>query len=49
MAKTKIIVKDDQILVDAELIFEEIRKAKGNWKKVEAEIKAMLEAFKGEE
>lgn len=49
MAKTKLVVKDDQILVDAELIFDEIRKAKGDWKKVEAEIKAMLEAFKGEE
>lgn len=49
MAKTKLIVKDNQILVDAELIFEEIRKAKGDWKKVEAEMKAMLEAFKSEE
>lgn len=47
MAKTKIIVKSDQVLVDAELIFDEIRKAKGDWKKVEAEIKAMLEAFAG--
>lgn len=46
MSKTKLIVKDDQILVDAELIFEEIKKANGDWKKVEEEIKAMLEAFK---
>jgi hypothetical protein len=47
MAKTKLVVKEDQILVDAELIFDEIRKAKGDWQKVEQEIKAMLEAFAG--
>lgn len=46
MAKTKLVIKDDQVLVDAELIFAEIKKAKGNWKKVEEEIKAMLEAFR---
>jgi hypothetical protein len=45
MAKTKLIIKDDQILVDAMVIFEEIRKAKGDWKKVEEEIKALLNAF----
>lgn len=45
MAKTKLIIKDDQVLVDAELIFEEIRKAKGDWKRIEKEIKQMLEAF----
>lgn len=45
MAKTKLVIKDDQVLVDAQLIFEEIKKAKGDWKKVEAEIQAMLEAF----
>lgn len=47
MAKTKLVIKEDQILVDAEVIFEEIRKAKGDWKKVEEEIKAMLAAFSG--
>ncbi len=49
MAKTKLIIKDNQILIDAELIFDEIRKAKGDWKKVEAEMKAMLAAFAGQE
>jgi len=48
MAKTKLVIKDDQILVDAELIFMEIKKAKGNWQQVEKEIKQMLEAFKEE-
>ena len=33
------------MLVDAELIFEEIKKAKGDWKRIEKEIKQMLEAF----
>lgn len=47
MSKTKLVIKEDQILVDAEVIFEEIRKAKGDWKKVEEEIKAMLAAFSG--
>lgn len=47
MSTTKLIIKDDQILVDSQLIFDEIRKAKGDWKKVEQEIQAMLEAFSG--
>ncbi len=42
MAKTKMIVKDDQILVDLEWIFEEIRGANGDWKSVEAQLKALL-------
>ena len=46
MAKTKIVIKGDQILVDATLLFDQIREANGDWKKVEEEIKAMLEAFK---
>lgn len=48
MSKTKLIIKDNQILVDAELIFEQIREAKGDWKKVEEEMKAMLAAFRSE-
>ncbi len=47
MAKTKLVIKDDQVLVDAEVIFAEIRKAKGDWQKIEKEIKAMIEAFRG--
>lgn len=45
MAKTKLIIKGNQVLVDAEMLFEEIRNADGDWKKIEEEIKAMLEAF----
>lgn len=45
MAKTKLVIKGNQVLVDAELLFDEIRKAKGDWKKVEQDIKMMLQAF----
>ena len=44
MAKTKMIVKDDQILVDLEWIFEEIRSANGDWKAVETQLKALLQS-----
>ena len=44
MAKTKIVVKDDQILVDVEWIFNEIRDAKGDWQKVEQMMKMLLES-----
>ncbi len=42
MAKTKLIVKEDQILVDVELIFKEIEEAKGDWEKVRKEFLAYL-------
>lgn len=42
MSKTKMIVKDDQILVDLEWIFEEIRSANGDWKAVESQLKQLL-------
>ena len=44
MSKTKMIVKDDQILVDLAWIFEEIRSANGDWKAVEAQLKSLLSA-----
>ncbi len=43
MAKTKMIVNDDQILVDVEMVFKEIEEAGGDWKKVWEEFKAYLE------
>lgn len=46
MAKTKMIVKEDQILVDVELIFKEIEEAKGDWKKVREEFRNYLESMK---
>ncbi|KKU21507.1 MAG: hypothetical protein UX38_C0003G0044 [Microgenomates group bacterium GW2011_GWC1_46_16] len=44
MSKTKMIVKDDQILVDLEWIFEEIRGANGDWKAVEEQLRGLLSA-----
>lgn len=43
MSKTKMIVKDDQILVDLSWIFEEIRGANGDWKAVEAQLSQLLQ------
>lgn len=40
------IVKEDQILVDVELIFSEIEEAKGDWKKVRDEFRRYLEEMK---
>lgn len=34
MSKTKLIVKDNQVLVDADVLFEQIEEAGGNWKQV---------------
>lgn len=34
MGKTKLIVKDNQVLVDADVLFEQIEEAGGDWKRV---------------
>lgn len=44
MSKQRMIVTDDQILIDADLLFNAIREAKGDWQQVEREIKAYLAA-----
>jgi hypothetical protein len=44
MSKKRMIVSDDQLLIDMNLIFNAIREAKGDWKKVEQEMQAYLEA-----
>ena len=46
MSKTKMIIKDDQILVDVEVLFREIEEAKGDWKKVRDEFLKYLEEMK---
>ena len=40
------VVKDDQILVDVEMIFKEIEAAGGDWKKVRDEFLNYLKALK---
>lgn len=39
MNKTRMIVNDNQVLVDVDLIFEQIEEAKGDWKKVKSAYK----------
>ena len=48
MAKTKMIVRDDTILIDFQLIFKAIREEKGDWEKVEKELQEYLESVRGE-
>ena len=45
MAKQRMIVTDDQLLIDMELLFNAIREAKGDWKKVEQDMRAYLETI----
>lgn len=42
MAKQRMIISDDQLLVDMEFIFNAIREEKGDWEKVEAEMNELL-------
>ena len=42
MAKQRMIVTDDQLLIDMDLLFNAIREAGGNWEKVELEMQAYL-------
>jgi hypothetical protein len=47
MSKQRMIVMDDQLLIDMDLLFNAIREAKGDWQKVEQEMKAYLEVVTG--
>lgn len=47
MAKQRMIVTDDQLLIDMDLLFNAIREANGDWKKVEQEMRAYMEAVQG--
>jgi len=44
MAKQRMIVTDDQLLIDMELLFNAIREAGGDWEKVEQDMQAYLTA-----
>ncbi len=44
MSKQRMIVTDDQLLIDMELLFNAIREAKGDWEKVENDMRAYLKA-----
>lgn len=42
MAKQRMIVLDDQILIDMDLLFNAIEEAKGDWQKVKQDMQAYL-------
>ena len=44
MAKQRMIVNDDQLLIDMNLLFNAIREANGDWEKVEEDMRAYLGA-----
>ncbi len=44
MAKQRMIVNDDQLLIDMNLLFNAIRDANGDWEKVEEDMRAYLSA-----
>jgi len=46
MAKKKMIIYDDTILVDFKLVFDAIREEKGDWQKVEKELQELLESVR---
>jgi hypothetical protein len=45
MAKQRMIVTDDQLLIDMDLLFAAIREAQGDWEKVEQDMRAYLGAI----
>lgn len=45
MGKKKLVVYDDQILIDMDLLFQAIREADGDWKRVEGEIRNFLDSL----
>lgn len=44
MSKQRMMVTDDQLLIDMDLVFNAIREANGDWQKVEKEMQAYLAA-----
>ena len=44
MTKQRMIVNDDQLLIDMDLVFTAIREAKGDWKKVEEDMNNYLKS-----
>ncbi|HYD34844.1 MAG TPA: hypothetical protein VD999_02145 [Vitreimonas sp.] len=47
MAKQRMIVTDDQLLIDMDLLFNAIREANGDWEKVEQDMRAYLDSVRG--
>ena len=49
MSKTKLIVKNNQVLVDADVLFEQIEEAEGNWKEVRDSYQKLKESLQTSE
>jgi hypothetical protein len=47
MAKQRMIVTDDQVLIDMDLLFNAIRDADGDWERVEEEMNVLLDTVTG--
>lgn len=45
MAKQRMIVTDDQLLIDMDLLFDAIREADGDWERVEQEMQTYLQSI----
>lgn len=45
MAKQRMIVTDDQVLIDMDLLFNAIRQADGDWQKVEQDMQIYLQTI----
>ena len=46
MSKQRMIVTDDQLLIDMDLLFNTIREAGGDWEKVEQDMQAYFDSIK---
>lgn len=49
MSKTKLIVKNNQVLVDADVLFQQIEEAGGDWKKVRASYETLKSSLQTED
>ena len=49
MSKTKLIVKDNQVLIDADVLFEQIEQAGGDWKKIKQSYQQLKQSLQVEE
>jgi len=45
MSKQRMIVTDDQLLIDMDLLFNAIREADGDWEQVEEEMQNYLQSI----
>ena len=49
MSKTKLIVKNNQVLVDADVLFEQIEEAGGDWKRIRESYQQLKSSLQTDE